>query len=102
VHLPAYFSLLVLPPLSLDCLASPRTLPCPAEELSDDDDGVQYSGLEEKQSVYDGPAVWGDVDVEELERIAVHISRTAMPATENSELATRLAMQVQSITGSGC
>ena len=45
------------------------------------------------EAFFDGPQSWEEVDVEELERIAVNIARSAVPSTESLEVGARLAMQ---------
>ncbi|KAK9836321.1 hypothetical protein WJX81_005210 [Elliptochloris bilobata] len=45
------------------------------------------------EAFFDGPQTWEEVDVEELQRIAVNIARAAVPSAESLEVGARLAMQ---------
>ena len=47
--------------------------------------------------LFDGPAKWDEVDGDDVQRIALNISRSAVPAAENSEVASRLAMQAAAL-----
>ncbi|KAK9814628.1 hypothetical protein WJX72_008970 [[Myrmecia] bisecta] len=68
------------------------------EDLSQPEEDDQESDLHERSETYfEGPAVWEDVDPEELERIAVTVSRNAIPSSENAEVASRLAMQAAAL-----
>ena len=66
-----------------------------AVDLEEDeaDEPVQ----QESVVLFDGPAKWEEVDGDDVQRIALNISRSAVPAAENSEVASRLAMQAAAL-----
>ncbi len=80
--------------------------PLPPPELSaaedyaldlDDEAELDEVVQQEPVALFDGPGNWEEVDVDDVQRIALNISRSAVPAAENAEVASRLAMQAAAL-----
>ena len=80
--------------------------PIPAPQLSasedyaldlDEEPELDEPVQEEPAVLFDGPGKWEEVDMDDVQRIALNISRSAVPAAENAEVASRLAMQAAAL-----
>lgn len=85
--------------------SSVPSVPLPIPQLDASEDyalEVEEPELDEEPqqqpaALFDGPANWDEVDGDDVQRIALNISRSAVPAAENSEVASRLAMQAAAL-----